>query len=101
MEAFVTQHPEACQWIKPVAATTAFIKFSRNGKEVDDVELCKTLLERTGVMFSPGSRCFGDGKDFKGYVRVGYVCQTEELMEALEQLKIFMKHDYKSIALAK
>lgn len=27
VEAFVTRHPEACQWIKPVAATTAFIKF--------------------------------------------------------------------------
>lgn len=72
LEAFVRQHPEACQWIKPVAATRAFIKFSRKWEEVDDVKLCKTLMEKTGVMFSPGSWCFGDGKDFKGYERVGY-----------------------------
>lgn len=101
LEAFVKQHPEACQWTKPVAATTAFIKFLRNGEKVDDFELCKALLEKTGVMFSPGSLCFGDGKDFKGYVRVGYVCQTKDLIEGLEQLSIFLEHDYGNIALAK
>lgn len=74
LETFVKQRPDACQWIKPVAATTAFIKFSRNGKEVDDVELCQTLMEKTGVMLSAGSRCFGDRKDFKGYV--SYVWDT-------------------------
>ncbi|MCJ1265947.1 hypothetical protein MMC22_005829 [Lobaria immixta] len=101
LETFVKQHPEACQWIKPVAATTAFIKFSRNKEAVDDVELCKTLIEKTGVMISPGSWCFGDGKDFKGYVRVGYVCQTVELIDGLEQLSTFMKHEYENVALAK
>lgn len=101
LEAFVIQHPGVCQWIKPIAATTAFIKFSRGGEDVDDAEFCRTLLEKTGVMFSPGSLCFGDGKDFRGYIRVGYVCQTEDLMEGLEQLSVFMKHEYENIALAK
>ena len=100
LEAFVKKHAWACEWSKPVAGTTTFIKFSRNGKEVDDVELCKQLLDKTGVLFCPGNMCFGGGKDFKGYVRIGFVCETEILIEGLEQLGNFMRNGYDSIPLA-
>ena len=40
------------------------------GSPVDDVALCKQLMEDVSVMLVPGSRCFGEGNDFKGYVRI-------------------------------
>lgn len=100
LDKFVRKYSWACGWAKPVAGTTTFIKFSRNGIPVDDVDFCTKVLDKTGVFFSPGCRCFGDGKDFKGYVRIGFVCETEVLIAGLEQLGKFLSHDYESIALA-
>ncbi|KAG8533197.1 uncharacterized protein KY384_001980 [Bacidia gigantensis] len=70
LEQFVDSHKWACQWTRPVAGTTAFIKFVKMGRAVDDVVFCKDLIDKTGVMFCPGSHCFGDGEDLRGYVRV-------------------------------
>ncbi|KAG7107510.1 Arginine--pyruvate transaminase AruH like protein [Verticillium longisporum] len=42
-----------------------------NGEPVDDVAFAKDVLDKTKVFFVPGSKCFGDGEDFKGYVRIG------------------------------
>jgi len=100
LDRFVEQHRWACEWIKPVAGTTAFVKFSREGSEVDDVAFCKALQEEKGVMFCPGSLCFGNGTDFKGYVRIGFVCETDVLTEGLKQLKAFMRERYKAIPLS-
>ena len=76
------------------------IKFSNMGSPVDDVALCKKLMEDVSVMLVPGSRCFGDGKDFKGYVRLGFCCETNVLEEGLEKTRIFMKKAYRSVPLA-
>ena len=95
---FIEDHRHHCTWVKPVAGTTAFVKFSREGKMVDDVEFCKTLQQTTGVMFCPGSRCFGE--EFKGFVRMGYVCETKVLSEGLAELKSFLRDKYQSIPLA-
>lgn len=95
---FVEQHRSICEWVKPIAGTTAFIKFSREGREIDDVEFCKTLQQRTGVMFCPGSRCFGG--EFKGFVRVGFVCETSVLSEGLAALKGFLRDEYRNVPLA-
>lgn len=95
---FVEEHRALCNWIKPVAGTTAFIKFSREGEAVDDVEFCKILQETTGVMFCPGSRCFGE--EFKGYVRIGFVNETKILTEGLDELKGFLRDRYQNVPLA-
>lgn len=100
LERFVEGHRWACDWIKPVAGTTAFVKFSNMGSEVDDLALCELLMEQTGVMLSPGSTCFGDGKDFKGFVRFGFCCETSVLEDGLEKLSKFMKLGYKKVPLA-
>ena len=100
LEEFVECHRWACDWVKPTAGTTAFVKFSREGQEVDDVELCKLLQERKGVMFCPGSRCFGDDKDFKGYVRIGFVNETQVVKQGLEELRSFMREGYREVPLA-
>ncbi|THX79660.1 PLP-dependent transferase [Aureobasidium pullulans] len=97
LERFVIKHDEYCTWVKPVAGTTAFIKFSRDGQPVDARELCKQLQEKAGVMFLPGD-CFGE--EFKGYVRIGYVNRTEIIKEGLEQARLFMRKEFDDIPLA-
>lgn len=91
LEAFVNEHRDVCAWVKPVAGTTAFVQFTNNGQPVDDVKFCLDLLKKTKVMLVPGSRCFGGGKDFAGYVRVGYVCHTDVLKEGLEKLSGYLR----------
>jgi len=97
---FIDEHNWACSWVKPLAGTTCFVKFHKMGKLIDDAEFCKRLLEKTGVMLVPGSKCFGDGRDFKGYVRLGFVCETEVLKEGLEKLREFMEEEYADVPTA-
>lgn len=100
LERFVENHRWACEWVKPVAGTTAFIKFSNMGSPVDDGAFCEKLMEDTKVMLVPGSRCFGNGKDFKGFVRFGFCCETDVLEEGLEKMRLFMKKGYRTVPLA-
>ena len=100
LERFVESHRWACEWVKPVAGTTAFIRFSHMGSSVNDVAFCEKLMEDMGVMLVPGSRCFGDGKDFKGFVRFGFCCETNVLEEGLEKMSLFMKIGYRTVPLA-
>ena len=96
---FVEEYQErgTCKWIKPLAGTTAFVKFLRNGKAVNDVAFCQMLFDKTGVMVVPGGLCFGNGKDFQGYVRVGFVCETEVLRDGLKMFRDFMKNDFEGV----
>ena len=97
LERFIIKHDEYCTWTKPVAGTTAFVKLSRDGKPIDAVAFCKALQEKTGVMVLPGDYGFGDGKEFKGYVRIGYVNRTEIIKDGLEELRKFMRKEYDDI----
>ncbi|KAK5019873.1 pyridoxal phosphate-dependent transferase [Cryomyces antarcticus] len=99
LERFIVKHDEYCSWVKPVAGTTAFVKFSSSeGKPVNSVELCKRLQERTGVMFLPGD--YGFGEEFKGYVRIGYVNETEVLKQGLDAMRGFMRKEFDDLPLA-
>ena len=100
LERFVESHRWACEWVKPVAGTTAFIKISNMGSPVDDVVFCEKLMEEMSVMLVPGSRCFGHGKDFKGFFRFGFCCETDVLEEGLEKMRSFMKKGYRTVPLA-
>ncbi|KAL1975488.1 hypothetical protein VTN31DRAFT_3880 [Thermomyces dupontii] len=94
LEKFVESHRWACEWSRPRAGTVAFVKFTKMGRPVDDVAFCKLLIERTGVLFVPGSSCFGRDGDFKGYVRIGFVTETQILQEALQKLGDFLRKDF-------
>jgi aspartate/methionine/tyrosine aminotransferase len=96
LERFVIKHDEYCSWVKPVAGTTAFVKFEREGKLLDAVALCKSLQASTGVMLLPGD-CFGE--EFKGYVRVGYVNREEVVKEGLEKLRLWMRKEFDDVPL--
>ncbi|KAJ5669123.1 hypothetical protein N7462_010193 [Penicillium macrosclerotiorum] len=97
LEKFIEDHRWACDWIKPRAGTTAFVRFNKMGKPIDDIAFCEMLQERKGVMFVPGSLCFGGGEDFKGYVRIGYACETMVLEQGLKELREFMDEDYDEV----
>ncbi|TLD26687.1 hypothetical protein PspLS_04801 [Pyricularia sp. CBS 133598] len=88
LEDFVKMHDKVCFWVKPQAGTTAFIQFFNQGKPVDDEKFCIDVIETINVMLVPGSKCFGNGGDgdFKGYIRLGYACETGVLEEALKRL---------------
>ncbi|KAI0857035.1 PLP-dependent transferase [Xylaria cubensis] len=91
LEKFVQDHADVCSWVKPTAGTTAFIRFSqKNGKPVDDEAFCKDVLDKSKVMFLPGTRCFGHGHDFNGFVRIGYVNGTDVVQKALENLHAYV-----------
>ncbi|KAF9882903.1 hypothetical protein FE257_004917 [Aspergillus nanangensis] len=95
LEEFLREFAWAVQWVRPQAGTTAFVKFiNRQGEPVDDVAFCRLLQERSGVMFVPGSRCFSGGRDFKGYVRVGFVPEHQVLVDGLKALRMFMQEQY-------
>ena len=100
LEKFVENHRWACDWVKPVAGSTAFIRFSNMGSPVNDAAFCEQLMGDTGVMLVPGSECFGGGKDFTGYVRFGFCCETDVLVEGLEKLGSFMAKGYRTVPLA-
>ncbi|KAF7520065.1 hypothetical protein PCG10_009394 [Penicillium crustosum] len=101
LEKFIHSHRWACDWVKPRAGTTAFVRFKKKGEPVDDSVLCERLLERTGVMVVPGSFCFGRDQDFRGYVRMGYVCQTKTLEIGLERLSQFLNDGYEEVPVSK
>lgn len=90
---FVKRYNSVCSWVKPDSGTTAFVRFKKSagGEPVDDEKFCLDVLEKTKAFFVPGSKCFGDGKDFAGYVRIGYVCHTEVLEEGLEKLGEYLE----------
>lgn len=98
LEEFVQRHSVHCEWVKPVAGTTAFVKMLRNRHPVDASDFCKRLQEETGTMMLPGD--FGFGKEFSGYVRIGYVPDTEVLRQGLAQVTAFMEARFDSIKLA-
>ncbi|KAK0624616.1 pyridoxal phosphate-dependent transferase [Bombardia bombarda] len=91
LSAFVERYSSVCSWVKPTAGTTALIQFRKKGVPVDDADFALDLLGKTKVLFVPGSLCFGQGKDFKGCVRMGYACGTEVLQEGLKQLEGYVE----------
>lgn len=97
LDDFVDSWSKFCDWVKPVAGTTAFVYFRLNKKPVDDEKLCLDVLQKTKVMLVPGSKCFGGGEDFKGCVRFGYVCETDVLREALRKLDKYMDEEYRDL----
>ncbi len=86
LDDFVRRHGAVCSWVRPTAGTTAFVQFRAAGEPVDDDRFCVDVLHRTKALFVPGARCFGNGTDFRGFVRIGYACETAVLKEALERL---------------
>ncbi|KAF8471696.1 pyridoxal phosphate-dependent transferase [Kalaharituber pfeilii] len=93
LDKYVNHRLVGARYVQPQGATTAFVQFWNPvaGEPVDDLEFCRELMEKEGVLVAPGSLCFGQGKDFKGFVRIGYCCSTEQLQAGLEAIEQFVK----------
>ncbi|KAH9863539.1 hypothetical protein IAQ61_009817 [Plenodomus lingam] len=98
LDRFVIKNEDECDWVRPLAGTTAFLRFHREGKPVDAVDFCSKLLEQTGVLLVPGSTAFG--REWKGYVRIGFVNQTEVVKEGLDALTKFVRRQLEDVKLA-
>ena len=69
-------------WVKPSAGTTAMLKID---VPITSRGFCVDLLQKTGVMMTPG-----DAFDMEGYVRIGYSNSTDVLRAGLEKLSTYL-----------
>ncbi|KAJ5627140.1 aspartate aminotransferase [Penicillium herquei] len=88
LERFIVDHSRWLRWVKPSGASSAFVQVlnPESGVPVDDKMFCERMIRECGLLIVPGGETFGtEGKeDFKGYLRVGFVCSTEKFEEALK-----------------
>jgi aspartate/methionine/tyrosine aminotransferase len=72
-------------WVKPKSGTTALLKFDL---PLTSRDFCIRLLEKTGVMLTPGS-----AMDMEGHLRIGYANETGILREGLARMSRFLKEE--------
>lgn len=70
-------------WVEPQGGTTALIKYDL---PISSVELCKTLLNDTGVLFLPASTL-----ETEGYLRIGYCSDVKKLKDGLDKFSKWIK----------
>ncbi|WP_065373436.1 aminotransferase [Ensifer adhaerens] len=77
-------------WVKPKSGTTALLKYDL---PMTSEAFCLGLLERTGVMLTPGS-----AMDIEGYLRIGYANSESILREGLQRLSGFLREQQSAAA---
>lgn len=82
LDAWIAKEP-LLSYVKPKSGTTALVKVN---VDMTSREFCVSLLEKTGVMFTPGSAL-----DVEGYVRVGYTNNREVLVAGLAKVSEFLR----------
>lgn len=97
VQAFITEHNWACSWVKPLAGTTALVKFHKMGKPVDSEALSEALLSHCGILVTPASKIYGETTDLRGYVRISFGGPTATVEAALVVWKLFMEEHYDSV----
>ncbi|HEV7304746.1 aminotransferase [Ensifer sp.] len=70
-------------WVKPRSGTTALLKYDLS---MTSEAFCLQLLQKTGVMFTPGS-----AMDMEGYLRIGYANNESVLREGLKRVSAFLR----------
>ena len=82
LDSWIKNQPRV-DWVKPRAGTTAMLKLDI---PMSSREFCIGLLEKTGVMLTPG-----DAFDMEGYVRIGYANEREILEAGLSEMSAYLK----------
>jgi aspartate/methionine/tyrosine aminotransferase len=82
LDAWVTAEP-GLSYVKPSSGTTALVKYVH---DIPSYELCVRLIEKTGVMFTPGS-----AMEIEGHVRVGYANARRNLELGLPRVSAFLR----------
>lgn len=78
---WVAEQPKIT-WVQPQSGTTALLKFDL---PMTSREFCVDLLQKTGVMFTPGSAL-----NMEGYVRIGYANTPSILKEGLARASEYL-----------
>ncbi|MGH8779472.1 aminotransferase [Paraburkholderia sp.] len=81
LDAWIAKEP-LLSYVKPKSGTTALVRVDL---PVSSRDFCVALLEKTGVMFTPGSAL-----DMEGYVRIGYTNSREVLEAGLARTSEFL-----------
>ncbi|PCE23496.1 aminotransferase [Paraburkholderia acidicola] len=81
LDAWIAKEP-VLSYVKPKSGTTALIRVDL---PVSSRDFCVALLEKTGVMFTPGSAL-----DMEGYVRIGYTNSRAVLEAGLARVSEFL-----------
>ena len=82
LDDWVNETPEV-YYKRPVAGTTALVYYK---KDMPSHELCVKLLEKKGVLFTPGE-CF----EMEGAVRIGYAFDSKLLKKGLDLFAEFLR----------
>jgi len=78
---WVEQEPKI-SWVRPRSGTTALLKYDL---DMPSYEFCTSLLQETGVLFTPGAAF-----DMEGYVRIGYANGPAVLTAGLDKFSAFL-----------
>ncbi|MEC8158389.1 MAG: aminotransferase [Pseudomonadota bacterium] len=81
LEEWINNEPRV-SWVKPRAGTTAMLKLDI---PMTCREFCIDLIEKTGVMLTPG-----DAFEMEGYARIGYANDRETLEAGLKELSSYL-----------
>jgi len=81
LEDWVANEPRI-SWVKPNSGTTAMLKFDL---PVTSRELCIDLLEKTGVMFTPG-----DAFGMDDHIRIGFGNSPVALQKGLQKVSKYL-----------
>jgi aspartate/methionine/tyrosine aminotransferase len=73
----------ALSYVNPKSGTTALVRVD---VDMTSLDFCVALVEKTGVMFTPGSAL-----DMEGYVRIGYTNGRDVLEAGLARVSGFLK----------
>ena len=77
------QNEPRVSWVKPRAGTTAMLKLDI---PVSSREFCIDLVQKTGVMLTPG-----DAFDMEGYARIGFANELETIKVGLQALSAYLQ----------
>jgi aspartate/methionine/tyrosine aminotransferase len=81
LDSWIGKEPRL-SYVKPKSGTTAWVRIDTSMTSRD---FCVALLDKTGVMFTPGSALDGEG-----YVRIGYANNHDVLVEGLARVSTYL-----------
>ncbi len=82
LDGWIASEPRL-SYVKPKSGTTAWVRFDA---DMTSRDLCVALLEKTGVMLTPGSAL-----DVEGYVRIGYTNNRSVVVAGLARVSEFLR----------
>jgi aspartate/methionine/tyrosine aminotransferase len=82
LDAWIQNEP-LLSYVKPRSGTTALVRVD---VDMTSRDFCVALIEKTGVMFTPGSAL-----DIEGYVRIGYTNKREVLEAGMVRVSGFLR----------